>query len=968
MVGLVIRLFDYMRKHRTQGVLGFVLITLVPAFLLTGQTYKEDISDFLPLNNKYHKALQVYQDISGANRVVAIFQYRDTIDSDADSIVLSIERFVTHLKQHDKARVLTDLTYRIDVEKVTETTGFVYRNIPYFLTPDDYTRMDSLLATPDYIHDRMTSGKQLLMLPVSGMIAGNFQRDPLGLFTPVVAQLQQATRDVAFENYDGYIFSSDIKRAFVMLTSPYGSSETEQNAALLALLRQCADETEAEIAPVGIHFTGGPVIAVGNATQIKTDSILAVLLAVVLIIALLFYVFRSVWHLSLIVLSILWGWLFAIGLLSCLHNQVSVIVIGISSIILGIAVNYPLHLIAHLHHTPDVRTALKEITPPLVVGNITTVGAFLALVPLQSVALRDLGLFSAFLLIGTILFVLLFLPHLLKSSAGSNEGNLLFKYSDIAIENHRWLVCVIAVLTLFFGYQSLQTGFDADMSHVNYMTDEQRADMAWLQSLTAQSSADEEVYVVSSDSTIDGALTKSHAVQPLLRQLEQEGLVTDRQGCTRFLCSKAEQQQRIDRWKAFVRKYDNVLHHTVVGEAAREGFAPDSFDDFFELLHKTFEPQDFAYFHPLASTLFASNLVLDNPQDGYQVIDVLKVSPAETSRVVSRVETHSEAPFAFDVKSMNTSIATRLTDDFNYIGWACGCIVFLFLWLSLGCIELAVLSFIPMAVSWLWILGMMSLLGIQFNVVNIILATFIFGQGDDYTIFMTEGCQFEYAYRRKMLASYKNSIILSALIMLIGIGTLMIARHPALHSLAEVTVIGMFSVVIMAYLFPPLIFRWLVYRQGSERRRPLTWRSMLSHRGGNTSNIRFVQDCYRYKGVDISFPVRRQLRKYTRTGIFQNIDSSLTPDTKTILVINNGWGELSMLLALEHPHMRCIGIEQDEDRCLVARYTAEGRVDNLTVIRAIDSTLDLNSTLTVLVDPTDQDLTIYEYLKPIIIH
>ena len=75
-----------------------------------------------------------------------------------------------------------------------------------------------------------------------------------------------------------------------------------------------------------------------------------------------------------------------------------------------------------------------------------------------------------------------------------------------------------------------------------------------------------------------------------------------------------------------------------------------------------------------------------------------------------------------------------------------------------------------------------------------------------------------------------------------------------------------------------------------------------------------------------------------------------------------------MLLALKHPHMRCIGIEQDEDRRLVARYTAEGRVDNLTVTRAIDSTLDLNNTLTVLVDPTDQDLTIYEYLKPIIIH
>lgn len=65
-----------------------------------------------------------------------------------------------------------------------------------------------------------------------------------------------------------------------------------------------------------------------------------------------------------------------------------------------------------------------------------------------------------------------------------------------------------------------------------------------------------------------------------------------------------------------------------------------------------------------------------------------------------------------------------------------------------------------MAVSWLWILGLMSLFGIQFNIINIILATFIFGQGDDYTIFITEGCQYEYAYGRKMLASYKNSIVI----------------------------------------------------------------------------------------------------------------------------------------------------------------------------------------------------------------
>ena len=77
-----------------------------------------------------------------------------------------------------------------------------------------------------------------------------------------------------------------------------------------------------------------------------------------------------------------------------IHDDISIIVIGISSIIIGIAVNYPLHLIDHTNHEPDIRSCLKEIVNPLVVGNITTIGAFMALVPLKSIALRDLGLFA----------------------------------------------------------------------------------------------------------------------------------------------------------------------------------------------------------------------------------------------------------------------------------------------------------------------------------------------------------------------------------------------------------------------------------------------------------------------------------------------------------------------------------------------------------------------------------------------
>ena len=202
----------------------------------------------------------------------------------------------------------------------------------------------------------------------------------------------------------------------------------------------------------------------------------------------------------------------------------------------------------------------------------------------------------------------------------------------------------------------------------------------------------------------------------------------------------------------------------------------------------------------------------------------------------------------------------------------------------------------------------MGLLGINFNIVNVILATFIFGQGDDYTIFMTEGCQYEYATGRRMLASYQHSILLSALIMFIGMGSLILARHPALHSLAEVTIVGMFSVVVMAWLLPPFFFRWLTMKDGVRRRRPLTWRSLLFPRrypevlpaGASMKACQdYVRDVYYYCGKDIVKSVRHALRHYED-------HITVSEDGKTVTVHNDKYGAVAMLMELrretEKPH------------------------------------------------------------------
>ena len=822
MTDFILRIFAGIRTHRLLGVLSFVVCTLLLALSVSRLGYKEDIADFLPLDSQHHNAMKVYQDISGANKVFAIFQYRDTTHADPDKMVASIDAFAAEVEKADTAKSVARMVWQVDLGQMAEITDFVYDNIPYFLTDEDYDRMDSVLASPGYVARQMAQDKQMLMFPAGGLLSDNIQRDPLNLFTPVAQKLQRADTGLQYEMYDGHIFSADMKKAFVVIDSPYGASETEHNAQLAAMLKSCADKVEDGDRNLDIHIIGGPVIAVTNAKQIKQDSILSVAISVTLILALLLFSFRNVRNLLLIAVSIGWGWLFAMGFLALFHDRVSVIVIGISSVILGIAVNYPLHFIAHLSHTPDKRKALREIVMPLLVGNVTTVGAFLALVPLQSVALCDLGLFSSFLLVGTILFSLIYLPHLCKETRESKH-TFLDKWSNVSLENKSWLVAVVVVLTLVFGYFSLQTKFDTNMAHINYMTDDQKADMDYFQRTMVKGGDLQKVYAISTDSTIDGALDKSLRLQPSIDSLA--GRIRGHEDCSQFLVSSAEQQRRLNCWRKFVEKNGQTIRESLRTAAKTEGFSGDSFDDFYALLDKRYAPQSFSYFKPLATSVFASNISHNAQAGTWSVVNVLSVKDDDVERVEQALQ-ESDC-YSFDVAGMNSAIAENLSDNFNYIGFACSFIVFFFLWISFGSIELAMLSFVPMAVSWLWILGIMSLAGMEFNIVNIILATFIFGQGDDYTIFMTEGASYEYAYRRKMLASYKHSIIISALIMFIGIGTLVVARHPALHSLAEVTIAGMFSVVLMAYVFPPLIFRWLVRGKDDFRLRPLSFVPVL---------------------------------------------------------------------------------------------------------------------------------------------
>ena len=818
MVNLFLRVFDYLNNRHwlSRGIFFIIVVGSIVSALRIH--YEEDISAFLPVTDETKEYAEVYSEMGGQNRIAVVFS------GEQQNVIAAMDTFGEYVEKADTSNIVKDLMVTVDEEQMMSLMDYMWQIYPLLMSDDDYARMDSLFRKKDYISGLMQENRKMLTLPLGSVMAMSMPYDPLHISSEIIQKIKKNSISGNYQIIEGHIFSKDQQKGLVLLTSQYGISESKLNKGLVDMLDDVSESVEKKFKDVEISSIGAPVIAVGNATQIKNDSFFAVCLSVILIFLILYYSFRRWEDILWIGVSIIFGWLLAIGVFALFNDSMSIIVLGIGSVIIGIAVNYPLHYLDHLKHEPCSRSALKEMVPPLLIGNITTVSAFFCLVFMDAKAMRDLGLFGSFMLVGTILFVLFLLPCFTnRTNFNRNVHTLLPNKSFLLPKTFRkCFLPVVVILTLFFGYYSFDTKFDSNVQNINYITNEQKRDLKFLSSSLEANDTTVSVFAVSKGSTMDKALECN---EMLLAEIGNTPYIRGVAGIGSFVLSEKKKNEREKKWVDYWKNHKDVLD-AFISESSDLGFTLSAFSPFLEMCEGQLPDR---IDNDAFINLIGSNYIQKEEDGNIRIVNILAVDKEKFDEVkqILRNKTKGMDVLVFDNVDVSSNLVSVLSDSFNYLGFVCGLVVFVFLWLSFGRLELCLISFLPLAVSWIWILGFMTLTDIQFNIVNIILATFIFGQGDDYSIFITEGLTYEYTYGRKRLRTYKDSVALSAILMFVGIGSLITAKHPALFSLAEVAIIGMITVVVMTFYLPPKVFRWLTTRKGIMREVPITIERVL---------------------------------------------------------------------------------------------------------------------------------------------
>ena len=815
MTNLAIKIYRYFKNHRV--VMYVAMLLSLAIFVLVGSQmkYEEDISKLLPGVDPSKSEGLVFSSLQIKDRIFIQFSANNDT-TDLDEVLDACDEFVDALLESDTAdNDVRDVMYRIDMDMLMTAADFAIANLPTFVDTAYYPIIDSMLDKKN-IEAQMAENLELIM---SGdELAYNYfvPYDPVG-FRKLALNLNDAsktenveTKNNSYTIVNQHLVTVDSTVALVFLSPNFVAFDSKTGTRL-------ANKIEAQIAAlaqsypgVDVLFHGAPIQSVFNSRQIKADLLLTVGLSLILICVVLLLCMRNKSTLPMLIAPIVYGSFFALTCMYLIQGKMSLMALGIGAIVLGVALSYCLHVITHYKYVSDPEQVLREQTRPVLLGTITTIGAFAGLLLTKSPLLRDFGMFASLAMIGTTGFCLLFLPQFFRperNKKSSHAFGLIEKFNRVQFENTRWFIAAVAVVFVACLVMSRTVSFDSDLKNIGYF--EPKVTKSMQQYTEKTNDGFSTTYYAVASRNLDTALIYSQTLSRTCDSLQKAGVIQGYSKSAKLLLPFAEQQKRIDFWNKFWTDERKNRVKTDITEAGEKvGIKAEMFQPFFDMLDADYEPTSIYEAEVLPNGLVSS--MIEQVGDAYLVFTSVK-APAENVKRNNDIFTALPHTVVVDPFYYTGNMVELLNKDFNVVLGISSLFVLIVLLLSFHNILLAIIAFLPMGMSWYITLGIMGIFGMQFNLINIVISTFIFGIGVDYSIFIMDGLLARArGDESNLLLYHKTAIVFSAFVLIVGIASLIFATHPAISSIGFATLVGMTSTVVIAYTIQPFLFNLLI--------------------------------------------------------------------------------------------------------------------------------------------------------------
>ncbi len=822
-----IAIYNLTKKYK---IIFFIIVLLLLLFAINNIrkiSFIDDFSAVFPQSDKIEIYNEVISNSTILDQIVFNVYQKDTVAEKADPEKLTAvaSNFTDSISSLLMPEHVKSITTGAEEDMFFDFFQFFYNNIPFYLDTEDYENLDTLLLYKN-IEEKMRNNYMSLVSPTSIFTSNLLLYDPLSIVLPKLELLRDIQIEDELDLYNGFLITEN-RRNVLFFALPSDAHGTTDNEYFVSTLERIKENLEREYPGIKIDFYGSVPVAIANTRQIREDIKLTVSIALVLLVFLMLFFFQRLRNILLIFLPAFIGGIIALFAFSFFKPEISALSLAIGSVLLGITVDFSLHFLTHHKHSGLTKKTLKDVSEPIIMSGFTTTSAFLCLIFISSPALRDLGIFAAIAVIGAAIGALLFIPHFSKTKKSTDKKlykhTFIEKFASFEFHKIKPLLFAILVLSCIFIYFTQFTEFEEDIEKSGYISDELASADKRLKEIT--DITETTTFVISKGEDLEESLNNNVKIINELQDLKESSVFDSYSSIHRLIPSKKMQAEKIDRWNAFwtedrIKKTKN----NIIKAGSKFDFNEKAYAGFFEMIDKEYETTD-PYVLTNKLGLLSENFIITT-KDKTLVANLIKGKDDDISEYLNTTFDENPNVLVFNRKSFTENLFEILKKDFNKFIAVSLTVVFLIILLFFGRIELAVITFFPMLLSWIWTIGVMGMFDIKFNIFNIIISAFIFGLGIDYSIFVTKGLLQKYKYSSPNIISYKSSILISCISTLIGVGVLILAKHPALKSIALLSIIGISSVVFLAFTLQPFIFNKLFYHKGKPRKSPVNIRQL----------------------------------------------------------------------------------------------------------------------------------------------
>lgn len=228
-------------------------------------------------------------------------------------------------------------------------------------------------------------------------------------------QLRQQLRDNQMAY--GVVVSEDFRLTAIILSVAPGYVDDELIEKVNQVIREVPGDEK-------VYIGGMPFIKASLSSEVAREFKILMIIGISIMLVMLYFFFKEIRGVLMPILVVILSVLFTMGMIPLLGWQMSIITLLLPIMMIAIANNYGIHLMARYQeiNTPGNKETIRQISEklftrmraPILMAGLTTIAGFLSLLSHKMIPAKQLGFLAGIGIVFALILSLFFIPALLS--------------------------------------------------------------------------------------------------------------------------------------------------------------------------------------------------------------------------------------------------------------------------------------------------------------------------------------------------------------------------------------------------------------------------------------------------------------------------------------------------------------------------------------------------------------------------